>query len=218
MGFCIIFAGMIRTLQLTYSYSGGSQTLRFPDLSCGRGEHWLLLGQSGAGKTTFLHLLGGLLSPLSGDVVINDTHLATLKASALDHFRGKHIGIVFQKSHFVKSLTVEENLLLAQHLAGHAIDKSRAMTLLERLNLSHKRAALPERLSAGEQQRAAIARALINKPVLILADEPTSALDDSHCNEVIHLLEEEATDAGATLLVVTHDGRLKTRFEKQVLL
>lgn len=206
---------MLQTSDLQYSYDGNA-TLRFPDITCGKGEHWLLLGQSGSGKTTLLHLLGGLLTAKNGSVNVAGTDLETLSTSALDQYRGKHIGIIFQKSHFVKSLTVEENLALAQQLAGVKISKSRILELLNHLNVGHKLKSKPDRLSQGEQQRVAIARALVNQPDVILADEPTSALDDVNCNEVIQLLEREANAVGATLLVVTHDGRLKERFEKQI--
>ena len=208
---------MLQTNQLQFSYTG-AQTLTFPDFTCQKGEQWLLLGQSGSGKTTLLHLLGGLLSPTKGDVKVGDTALKTLSTTALDKFRGKHIGIIFQKAHFVRSLTVQENLVLAQQLAGVAIDKTRIADLLNRLNVGHKLHAKTNELSQGEQQRVAIARAIVNQPAVILADEPTSALDDENCEEVIQLLEEQAAAVGATLLVVTHDGRLKERFEKQIVI
>lgn len=206
---------MLQTNQLQFSYTG-AQTLTFPDFTCQKGEQWLLLGQSGSGKTTLLHLLGGLLSPTRGSVKVGDTALKSLSTTALDQFRGKHIGIIFQKAHFVRSITVEENLVLAQQLAGVAIDKNRIADLLSRLNVGHKLHAKTNELSQGEQQRVAIARAIVNQPAVILADEPTSALDDENCEEVIQLLEEQAAAVGATLLVVTHDGRLKERFEKQI--
>jgi len=206
---------MLQTNQLHFSYTG-AQTLTFPDFTCEKGEQWLLLGQSGSGKTTLLHLLGGLLSPTKGSVKIGDTDLKSLSTAALDKFRGKNVGIIFQKAHFVKSLTVQENLVLAQQLAGVAIDKQRIADLLNRLNVGHKLHAKTNELSQGEQQRVAIARAIVNQPTGILADEPTSALDDENCEEVIRLLEEQAAAVGATLLVVTHDGRLKERFEKQI--
>lgn len=206
---------MLQTNQLQFSYTG-AQTLTFPDFTCQKGEQWLLLGQSGSGKTTLLHLLGGLLSPTKGEVKVGDTTLKSLSTAALDKFRGKHIGIIFQKAHFVRSLTVQENLILAQQLAGVAIDKNRIGELLNRLNVGHKLHAKTNELSQGEQQRVAIARAIVNQPEVILADEPTSALDDENCEEVIQLLEEQAAAVGATLLVVTHDGRLKERFEKQI--
>jgi len=190
--------------------------LTFPDINCGEGEHWLLLGQSGSGKTTLLHLLGGLLTTRNGSVQVADTDLGKLSASKLDKFRGKQIGIIFQKAHFVKSLTVEENLMLAQQLAGLPVNRERIEDLLKHLNVGHKLKSKPNELSQGEQQRVAIARALVNKPKVILADEPTSALDDVNCDEVIKLLEREATEVGATLLVVTHDGRLKEKFNKQI--
>lgn len=206
---------MLQTSNLQYSYDGKTN-LRFPDIVCGKGEHWLLLGQSGSGKTTLLHLLGGLLTAKNGSVNVAGTALEKLSVSALDKYRGKHIGIIFQKSHFVKSLTVEENLVLAQQLAGVKINRARISELLNHLNVGHKLKSKPDRLSQGEQQRVAIARALVNQPDVILADEPTSALDDVNCSEVIQLLEREANAVGATLLVVTHDGRLKERFEKQI--
>jgi ABC-type lipoprotein export system ATPase subunit len=215
--FPLLFAYMLQTIDLQYAYAGG-QVLRFPDIQLGKGEHCLLLGPSGSGKTTCLHLLGGLLSPQAGSVRIGDTPLETLSSRTLDRFRGAHIGIIFQKAHFISALTVQENLLLAQQLAGKKSDKNRISALLERLGLGHKVKAYPGTLSAGEQQRVAIARALINRPMLILADEPTSALDDANAQEVTNLLEEQASEAQATLLIVTHDNRLKNRFPQQIAL
>ena len=206
---------MLKTKGLEFSYDG-QNWLKFPDIDCKEGEHWLLIGLSGSGKTTLLHLLGGLRTPKKGDIIIADTNISKLSASKLDHFRGKQIGIVFQKAHFVRSLTVEENLKLAQKLAGQPISEERIKELLERLNVSHKLKSKTDSLSIGEQQRVAIARALVNKPNIILADEPTSALDDKHCDEVLELLESQATQENATLLIVTHDARLKEKFNNQI--
>lgn len=206
---------MLKTKNLEFAYKG-AEKLSFPDINCETGQHFLLLGQSGSGKTTLLHLLAGLRTPTNGSVFIGNTDISQLSGSKLDAFRGKNIGIVFQQAHFVRSLNVEGNLLLAQHLAGVKIDKRKVETLLERLNLGHKLYARTSALSQGEQQRVAIARALINNPQIILADEPTSALDDINTQEVIQLLEEQALAVNATLLVVTHDNRLKERFSKQI--
>ncbi len=208
---------MLQTKDLKYSYDGKTM-LNFPDISCKEGERWLLLGQSGSGKTTLLHLLGGLRTAEEGDVVVGGTSLKNLSKSQLDQYRGKKIGIIFQKAHFVKALTVEENLMLAQNLAGQKISKERIEDLLERLNVGHKLKSKPDSLSIGEQQRVAIARALVNKPAIILADEPTSALDDKNCDEVIKLLEQQAQQENATLLIVTHDGRLKEKFKNRITL
>lgn len=206
---------MLKTENLSYTYPN-SKPLTFPNIDCAANEHKLLLGHSGCGKTTLLHLLGGLLTPKKGFVEINNVNIAKLSGAALDRFRGQNIGIIFQKSHFVQALTTEENLLLAQKLAGLTTDKKRVQNLLERLNVGHKLKKSTKELSQGEQQRVAIARALINHPKVILADEPTSALDDKNAEEVISLLEEEARNANAALLVVTHDGRLKERFSEQI--
>ncbi len=206
---------MLETRGLKFNYSV-NEKLIFPDITCKAGEHWLLLGQSGSGKTTLLQLLAGLRTPKAGFVSIDNTNINQLGAAQLDRFRGKHIGIVFQQSHFVRSLTVKENLALAQRLAGVKVNYARISTILEALNVNHKLQEKPEELSVGEQQRVAIARAIINQPNIILADEPTSALDDTNTARVLELLKEQATMVNAVLLIVTHDNRLKTEFDKQI--
>ncbi|CAA6825532.1 MAG: ABC transporter ATP-binding protein [uncultured Aureispira sp.] len=208
---------MIRTKNLKFQYNA-EQQFQFPDMHCKQGSHWLVLGESGCGKTTLLHLLGGLRKPSSGKIVVQNEDISSLSGEALDHFRGQNIGIIFQQSHLIKALTVEENLLTAQYLAGMKQDKEKIKNILTKLNLEDKMTSKPKNLSLGEQQRVAIARALINDPVLILADEPTSSLDDKNCREVVKLLLEQSQNFEATLLIVTHDGRLKELFENQILL
>lgn len=206
---------MIQVQDLQHSYFGNT-SISFPDFKLEKGEKMLLLGQSGCGKTTLLHILGGLMTAQTGEVTIGDTSLSSLSASQIDKFRGKHIGIIFQKSHFVKSLSVMENLVLTQKLAGVKVDKNAIRNLLEKLNISHKENSSTKNLSQGEQQRVAIARALVNQPDIILADEPTSALDDKNTDEVIALLEQQAAEFNATLIIVTHDNRLKERFQNRI--
>jgi len=206
---------MLFTQNLSFAYPGGKE-MEFPTINCEDGEHVLIIGQSGTGKTTLLHLLGGLLSPHRGSITIAGQDIATMNGRKLDHFRGKHIGIIFQKSHFVSALNVADNLGLANYLAGMKIEKERIHALLERLNLSGKLNQKTRTLSQGEQQRVAIARALLNKPNLILADEPTSSLDDTNTAAVIDLLEKEAELAGASLVIVTHDQRHKDRFDRRI--
>ena len=208
---------MLKSINLSFQYSG-APSISFPDFTAEKGDQWLILGPSGSGKTTLLHLLGGLLSPSTGNITLDDLHYSAFSPAKLDKFRGENIGIVFQKAHAVQSLSVMENLLLAQQLGGKILDKKKIMDLLERLQIAHKANQKPNRLSAGEQQRVAIARAVINQPRLILADEPTSALDDKNSTEVQNLLKESADAVKAILLVVTHDNRLKATFPKQLLL
>lgn len=208
---------MLSTHNVSFSFdSAGGTSLKFPDIACQTGEHWLLLGQSGSGKTTLLHLLAGLRTPQSGEIKVNDTILNQLSGAKLDQFRGREIGVIFQQSHFLRALTVGENLALARQLVGLPADSSKISALLEQLNIGHKINALPSELSVGEQQRAAIARALVNDPTVILADEPTSALDDKNTEQVVALLKAQAKAANATLLVVTHDNRLKNIFDQQI--
>ena len=208
---------MLQSENLKYTYNGGAN-LAFLDIKAGKGEHWLILGQSGCGKTTLLHLLAGLLTPKQGSVRVGETDITKLSGAKLDQFRGQNRGIVFQKPHFVKALTVNENLKMAQYLAGVRQDQQRIGAILDRLNLGHKLKSATQALSEGEKQRVAIARALLNRPAVILADEPTSALDDANCEEVIQLLKTEAAEQQSTLFIVTHDQRLKDRFEHSIVL
>jgi ABC-type lipoprotein export system ATPase subunit len=211
---------MLKTNNLQYTHDKKT-LLSFPNIECKRGEHVLILGQSGCGKTTLLHLLGGLLKPENGNIIINETDISQLSGTKLDAFRGKHIGIVFQQAHFMKALSVVENLMLTQQLAGAKVDKSFIISLLKTLNIEEKLNASTTQLSQGEQQRVAIARALVTRPTLILADEPTSALDDANTREVAQLLIRQATEANACLMIVTHDNRLtkqgqNTKYELQM--
>lgn len=208
---------MLTCQNLQFQYPGGP-SFAFPDIACAKGEHLLLLGESGTGKTTLLHLLAGMLRPTSGEVIIDGTAITSLSASELDRHRGARVGIVFQTAHFVSSLSVEDNLVLPQFLAGLPVNKARAAELLKRMNLLDKLKRSTGELSIGEQQRVAIARALMNNPAVVLADEPTSALDDKNAAQVIDLLEEQAGLTGAALIIVTHDQRLKDRFAKRVTL
>jgi ABC-type lipoprotein export system ATPase subunit len=206
---------MLSCKDIVFSYGEG-QDFSFPDLQCKQGEHLLILGQSGTGKTTLLHLIAGLLKPTSGLIEIDGVDIATRDQEKVDKFRGEKVGIVFQTPHFIDSLNVIDNLIMPQFLSGRKVDRDKAMEKLTRLGLADKYKKKTRNLSVGEQQRVAIARALVNDPALILADEPTSALDDFHTNEVIDLLSEQAADSNSALVIVTHDKRLKDRFSNRV--
>lgn len=206
---------MIEVKDLTYHYNI-DHPITFPDFSYAQGDQALILGESGCGKTTLLHLLSGLLKPRGGYVSINGQKLNALSGAQLDQFRGANIGIVFQTPHFIEALTVKENLLFAQTLAGKKKDLETIKQILNDLSIPHKLDASVKSLSQGEKQRVTIARALVNHPTLILADEPTSALDDKNCHAVIKLLKEQAKKNNATLLIVTHDNRLNDEFEQKL--
>jgi ABC-type lipoprotein export system ATPase subunit len=205
---------MISVSNLAFSYS--NQAIQFPDFILDKGEHLLLLGESGTGKTTLLHLMGGLLRSYSGSVNIDKTELSSLSETALDQFRGQHIGFVFQKNHLITALSVEKNLMLSPYLSGLKIDHERISQVLSRLGLFEKRKSRITELSQGQAQRVAIARAVLNKPSIIFADEPTSALDDTNCDRVIDLLLEVASENSSTLVVATHDHRLRKRISKEI--
>jgi putative ABC transport system ATP-binding protein len=159
-----------------------------------------------------------MIRPSAGSIRIQNTDITQLDNRALDKFRGQHIGIIFQTAHFVDSISVLDNLMLSPFLSGKKTTQSEAIQVLDRLNVGHKAAQKPASLSVGEQQRCAIARAVFHKPTVILADEPTSALDDQNAEQVIQMLEEQARQTGAALIIVTHDKRLKDRFQKQITL
>ncbi|WP_019989765.1 ABC transporter ATP-binding protein [Rudanella lutea] len=206
---------MLTTQSLTFAYGSDKQFV-FPDLHCADREALLILGRSGTGKTTLLHLLALLLKPHKGSVVIHNTDLTQLSAAETAAFRAKHVGIVYQKPHFVGSLSVLDNLVLANYLAGQPQHKDRARQLAAQLGFSDRLDKKPNQLSQGEQQRVSIARAVMNGPSVILADEPTSSLDDTNTDRVIDLLRQQSEQIGASLVVVTHDQRLKDAFANRV--
>ncbi len=201
---------MLETKNLRFKYDNNLE-LNFPDIKTSK-ENLLILGASGVGKTTFLHLLSGLLKPMNGEIDLLGTNISKLKMSEMDRFRGKNIGIVFQKPHFINSLTVKENLQLAQYISKKN-DKNRIQSLLESLGIEDKANKKTQNLSQGEKQRVSIALAIVNSPKLILADEPTSSLDDLNCDKVINILKNQASKYKAKLIIITHDYRLKKHFK-----
>lgn len=206
---------MISTKNITFSYNK-DQNFIMPDLFCQAGSTILVTGNSGKGKTTYLHILAGMLQPNSGEILIDNTNFTNLKGSKADKFRGKNIGVVFQKSHFIASLSVIENLEMASWLATGKKHTKRAKELLNKLDILEQAHKQPSQLSVGQQQRVSIARALMNEPKVLLADEPTSSLDDKNADNVIELLESLSKEYKAALIIVTHDSRIKAKFTNQI--
>lgn len=208
---------MIRTSNLTYTYKEGEQ-FEFPDIDLNNGEHLIILGASGIGKTTLLYLMAGLLQPDQGSVSIGGTDLNSLTRLQIDEFRGQNIGLIFQQYHFIKSLNVLENLKLRQSFPKDTQDSQRLQEIAKRLGLSEHLSKKVTALSQGQQQRLSIALGLIHKPKIIFADEPTSNLDDANCDKVIELLKEEAKISKSSLVIITHDSRVKSHFKNQIIL
>lgn len=202
---------MIATQALRFAYSP-EKSFAFPDLHCADGQALLVLGQSGQGKTTLLHLLALLLTPQSGHIQVNGQETTTLHGAEAAAFRAANIGLVYQRPHFVRALSVLDNLLLPNYLAHRPADAAKARQLAETLGFAGLLSRKTHELSLGEQQRVGIARALMNDARLLLADEPTSSLDDVNCERVVSLLRAQAERIGASLVVVTHDARLKEQF------
>ena len=208
---------MLATAQLTYQYPQRAPVV-LPDLYVETGEHALILGASGSGKTTYLHLLAGLRGSLRGTVNFDSVDITLLKGRALDRFRGQHIGMVFQQPHLLGALSVLGNLQVATRMAGTPWDAQYAQSLLEALDIARLASQSVQRLSGGEAQRVAIARALINRPQVVLADEPTASLDDEACERVVQLLLTAAAQTGASLVMATHDQRVKAHFPQTLVL
>lgn len=175
------------------------------------GEIVLIMGPSGSGKTTLLSMLGGLLKPSEGHIRIGSDELTQLDERRLPSVRLRRIGFIFQDFNLLSALTALDNVALVAQLAGHSRREAReqARQLLEHLGLGHRLSFLPEKLSGGEKQRIAIARALINKPDLILADEPTANLDSHHGRETMRLLRQIAKEENRSVIIVSHDQRIR---------
>lgn len=209
---------MIRLDHLRFGYNGGDDVLRLKEFVLEPESNILVVGPSGCGKTTLLHLIAGLLLPTTGSVVVDGQDLSELSAPARDRFRGRHIGIVLQQFHLLPTLTAMQNLLVAQSIAGLAVDRPAAQVMLNALGVDERVDAYPHQLSVGQQQRVAIARALVNRPKLLLADEPTSNLDDEACASVADLLLDATQRHAVSLVIATHDTRLKSKIPRQLVL
>jgi putative ABC transport system ATP-binding protein len=207
---------LVRLTDVTKVYQGGiTGALNGMSVSVEKGEFTAIMGPSGSGKSTMLNLVAGLDRPTSGTVTVGGTDLGKLGEAGLARFRRDHIGFVFQFFYLLPNLTALENVLIPAQLKGNA-SIGRARELLEQLGITDIADKYPARLSGGQQQRIAIARALINRPTLLLADEPTGALDTHTGDQVMELLGQLHHD-GQTILLVTHDAKLATRHAARVI-
>ena len=199
---------MIRTRSLRYAYAGGPD-LSFPDVSVPQGGTLLLRGNSGTGKSTWLSLAAGLLTPTAGEIVVAGQRLGDLSGPGRDRWRSRHVGFLPQRLHLSQALTVAGNLGLAFYAAGLPEDRAavqRALAALGVAELAHRR---PAQLSGGQAQRVALARSVLMSPGVILADEPTASLDDGAAASAVRLLREAAARCNATLVIATHDRRVQ---------
>ena len=198
---------MLNIAQLSYAYQT-TPVLSVAAFDLAPGAHAILLGPSGCGKSTLLHLIAAILTPQQGTLRVAGTDVRSLSPREADAWRGKTIGFLPQKLALVPSLSILQNVLLSAYANGQSADVAHAQSLLQALGLADKADAKPHQLSQGQQQRAAIARAMFNRPKLLLADEPTANLDDAACAAAIDLLTSQAAQVGASLVIATHDARV----------
>lgn len=188
--------------------------LDIPEFRVGAGEQMVLVGRSGSGKTTLLHTIAGISRPDSGVVRVNGVDITKLDEAARDCFRAETIGYVFQTFNLLSGFSALENVLLGMSFGRGSPDPARAKHLLERVGLGSRLGHRPKMLSVGEQQRVAVARALANKPKLLLADEPTANIDTRHQQQVIDLLRETCREENVALVLVTHTPEVAAQFER----
>ena len=210
---------ILQCRQLTKRYDQGGldvEVLKGVNLTIGIGERVAIMGASGSGKSTLLHLLGGLEKASGGEVVLDGVNVNQVSAGKLAKLRNKSLGFIYQSHHLLGEFTVLENVAMPLLIGGESVSQARvrAGELLQRVGLGHRIEHKPGELSGGERQRAAVARALINKPCLILADEPTGNLDSKTADQVYQLMLELNQELNVSFLVVTHDHDLAARVGK----
>ena len=205
---------VIQGLTKSYRAPDGGQTavVEVSTFSLGAGEQLALRGESGSGKTTFLHLIAGILAADKGRIEVEGTDMAALSESKRDRLRAEKLGYVFQTFNLLQGYTVLENVLLGMSF-GPGADRVQARAILERVGLGDRLNHFPGQLSTGQQQRVAVARALANRPKLVLADEPTGNLDRRNATEALALIRETCREVGAALLLVSHDEHTLAQFE-----
>ena len=208
---------MIKAENINKSY-GSLQVLRDISLEINPGEVVSIVGASGAGKTTLLQILGTLDRPDSGSIVYGDVNVTTLKERELAHFRNEKIGFVFQAHHLLPEFTAEENVMIPALIRGDATEaaRHRARELLELLKMTPRATHKPSALSGGEQQRVAVARALMNSPMVVLADEPSGNLDSQHARELHELFFSLRRELGQTFVIVTHNQELADMADRKI--
>ena len=199
---------MIETQGLACQYPGG-QRLGFPDLTLAQGQTLLLRGRSGRGKSSWLALAAGLMAPAAGEIVVAGQPLGALSPVQRDAWRARHIGFLPQKLHLSEALTVAGNLELVYYAAGLPVDSAAITAALQALGVNELAVRRPSTLSGGQAQRVALARAVLLLPKVILADEPTASLDDIAARDALTLLQASAESCGATLVIATHDARVR---------
>lgn len=207
---------LVEDIKKAYREPNGERLpiLDIPRLELAAGEQVVIRGQSGGGKTTLLNVISGLSTPDEGRIVIHNTDVSRLAEAARDRFRARYIGFVFQTFNLLAGFSALENVLLGMTFTGQRNDPRRATDLLGRVGLGQRLSHKPAALSVGEQQRVAVARALVNKPVLLLADEPTANIDPSHQQQVIDLIREVCRTENVAMLLVTHSDEVARQFER----
>jgi len=207
---------VVDNVQKSYRQPDGGRlaVLDIRRLELAAGEQAVIRGRSGGGKTTLLNAIAGLTTVDSGRILLNGTDVTRLPETARDRFRARHIGFVFQTFNLLAGFTALENVLLGMTFTGQPRDPARAEELLRRVGLGERLKHKPAALSVGEQQRVAVARALVNRPVLLLADEPTANIDPAHQQQVIELLREVCRSENVAMLLVTHADEVAEQFER----
>lgn len=211
--------GFLRAQDLTKLYGEGEGRVAALDgvsLSVARGEFVAIVGASGSGKSTLLHALAGVDPPTGGRVLLAGRDVYAQPPEALAVFRRRQVGLIYQFGNLIPTLTVEENVALPALMDGRRVDRARLDELLSLLGLTERRRHLPSQLSGGQCQRAAIGRALMNAPAVVLADEPTGSLDSANGREIVRLLRESHARYRQTLIVVTHDEGVALQAERVV--
>ncbi len=206
---------VLRQIRKSYSEPGGGvlPVLNIDSFELPQGTQAALVGQSGGGKTTLLNVISGIMLPDSGQVVVDNTDITRLFEPARDRFRAERIGIVFQTFHLLPAFSALENVLLGMTFSGRA-DRNFARKLLEQVGLGKRMHHRPSQLSVGEQQRVSVARALANRPRLMLADEPTASVDVANQDKILELLRDACREHNVSLLLVTHSADVSSRFDR----
>jgi putative ABC transport system ATP-binding protein len=208
---------VIRDLVKSYPAPSGQriEVLRIPRFELGAGQQVAVRGESGLGKTTLMHIIAGILVPDSGFVAVGGAEVTGLSEAGRDRLRAERLGYVFQTFNLLQGLTALENVMLGLAF-GRGADPKAALEALTRVGLAERAHHLPRQLSTGQQQRVAVARALANRPCLILADEPTGNLDTARGRKIVQLLRDSASSLGSALLVASHDPEVLGSFEQVV--